>query len=116
MSSSSAVLTPGATAAAAACRAAATTWPASHITANCAGVLICMPGSRILRILPPDPTFTVPASPAEFERAWRTSPGQLPAGPATDRGGSRGLGPLGQHGTQATARLIEDQLAGLTHP
>ena len=34
MSSSSAVLTPGATAAAAACRAAATTWPASHMTAN----------------------------------------------------------------------------------
>src|SRR6266516_4636551 len=45
MVSRSAVLTPGATASAAARRAAATACPASHMNASCAGVLICTPGA-----------------------------------------------------------------------
>src|SRR5580700_9572894 len=53
--SSSAVLTPGATASAAACRAAATACPASHMNASCGCVLTCTPGSRLLRMMPPDP-------------------------------------------------------------
>src|SRR5215831_8153341 len=55
MASSSAVLTPGAAASAAACRAAATTCPASHMNASCACVLTCTPGSRLLGMVPPDP-------------------------------------------------------------
>src|SRR5215467_3515077 len=53
--SSSAVLIPGATASAAACRAPATTCPASHMNASCGCVLTCTPGSRLLRMVPPDP-------------------------------------------------------------
>src|SRR5258705_13892805 len=61
MASSSAVLTPGATAAAAAPRARATTCPASAIAASCAAVLICMAGSCLIRIVPPGSPLTVPA-------------------------------------------------------
>ena len=47
------VATTGATAAAAALRARATTCPASAIAASCAAVLICMADSRLVRIVPP---------------------------------------------------------------
>src|SRR5262245_6220838 len=60
MRSSSAVVTPGATAPAAARRAAATAWPASPMAASCPAVLICVPGLRRLTIVPPDPLSRYP--------------------------------------------------------
>src|SRR5262252_4208006 len=75
MESSSAVLTPGATAAAAALRARATTCPASAIAASCAAVLICMAGSRLIRIVPPASPCTVPAVGARASSAHETAQG-----------------------------------------
>src|SRR6266571_3286333 len=76
MASRSAVLTPGATASAAARRAAATACPASHMNASCAGVLICTPGARLVRMVPPDPLSRYPpprAGQPVRGGHWRTS-------------------------------------------
>src|SRR5215467_8797208 len=89
MESSSAALTPGATAAAAAFRARATTCPASAIAASCAAVLICMAGSRLIRIMPPaSPLFTVPAVGARTSSPHETAQGvQGPIGDLIHRAG-----------------------------